>query len=304
MNGIAIIDDGLTNLTDNIIICNQFECIDGEIIHVEKSNEIKCNHGSLCAALIAQTPTNFYSIKIINDGYTANIYDLKSAIEFAINLDINIIHISLGSYLWIDGYILSDLILKAKSKNIFIVGCISPDGRRTFPGSFTNVVGVCYANIKDYNFICCDDNVYNINVFTDIKTQTIRTNIGLCNIPLTSSYATALITNKLSEWLKFDSSLNIEIKSFYKFLKNICFNNHAENMVSIIEKTLLRKTAIQLSINAKKSIKCNKNILKVNSLKKAINKVQKLDNGVVFSRDFTKNEYLKVDNMLNKLKVE
>jgi len=32
MKGIAIIDDGLTNLTNNIIICNQYEYINGEIL--------------------------------------------------------------------------------------------------------------------------------------------------------------------------------------------------------------------------------------------------------------------------------
>ena len=60
-----------------------------------------------------EKPTEFYSIRIIQNGRAASIESLRAAIDFASALDVNVIHISLGSFRWIDGYHLSKAVSNA-----------------------------------------------------------------------------------------------------------------------------------------------------------------------------------------------
>ena len=300
MVGIAIIDDGITQLTDNIIICKEYEYKDGKIITAEKSNEIKPNHGSVCAALIAERPTKFYSIKIIYNGNAASIESLKIAIEFASTLNISIIHISLGSLLWIDGYTLYEAVCTAISKGIIIVCSICEDGRRTFPGSLSNVIGVCYAKINEHDFVSCHPNIYNINVFADVKNASIKTNIGSYLIPPKSSYATALVTSKLCEWTENCASSSISLRGFYQYIDNT-YCGEADSKNSSIEKLLLRKIDMLQSIRYGKISNNAKIVARVSELESAIEMVQMLNAAVLFSRDISQNSCLGVDDIIAEL---
>lgn len=296
---IAIIDDEVTRLTDNVIIHTQYEYKKGKIVPVKVTNKIKFNHGSVCAALIAKQPTEFYSIKIIDDCNATNINKLKIAIEFAVLLDIQIIHISLGSFFWFDGYTLSETVRAAVSKGIIIVASISEDGRRTFPGSFSNVIGVCFSKINGSSFVSCHPNIYNINVFADLKEDLLETNIGLFLLPKKSSYATALVTSELCNWISNTNLLQATINDFYFYLDSD-FGYNSDKSKNV-EKSLLRKISIQQSIRYSSIVNKENLILKVDNRDSAINMSRRLHSSVVFSHDILKNSSLGVDNIISEL---
>ena len=295
---IAVIDDGITRINDNIIICNQYEYIDGIILPVEVSDEIKCNHGSICAALIAEKPTEFYSIRIIQNGRAASIESLRAAIDFASALDVNVIHISLGSFRWIDGYHISKAVSNAVSRGIFIVGSVSSDGRRTFPGSFSNVIGVCSTSTRTQEYVSCEPNLYNINVFANVRKNFLDTNIGPIHIPQKSSYAAAVVTKKLCEWLGNADNNGNNLEDFYRFIDNTYHSEKTKDCKMSVQKKLLRGISILQSVKFSHVSDEVKIVETVKIVAEAIEVVNMYGTAVPFSHSIITNSSFGVDDLI------
>lgn len=147
---IAVIDSGIdkNNLIDEIK--NNITCSVGFVLNkdekIEKIDNPQINniHGTLianCIGIICRD-VEFVDINILNEGLRAASCCLVRAITEAIDMDVDIINLSLGTTRILSYPKLKRVVNKCVSKGITMVAAVDNSGKTTYPASFHNVIGV------------------------------------------------------------------------------------------------------------------------------------------------------------------
>lgn len=111
---IVIIDSALSEVSRGVVNGNYYEVINGEVIesnYCYHAGEI--THGDIVAKIIQNTSNNcitIHYIKLFQDGQRGNVDDLVSALKWCLSNHIEIINLSIGSYLQQDYWKLREII--------------------------------------------------------------------------------------------------------------------------------------------------------------------------------------------------
>lgn len=187
MKKVALLDDAITS--NKIIennICSSYY-VNDELSVEEYANKISDTdtHSDTCAKIICKyaPDTEIYNIIVKDTDEYGDIFKLIAAIDFAAGLDVDIIHMSIGT---VFRYYIRRLhkAVKEASKKSILVAARSNSGETTYPADFKEVVS-CVAEGKD-------DARFNQKVNGK---HIIRANNGKITVsPNTNSFAAAYYT--------------------------------------------------------------------------------------------------------------
>lgn len=139
---VAIIDDGINEeLVYRDLLC--YEYLDGKIYPCV-NRDINFSHGTKCAKIFETYANHYllYSIKILNLNREANIYSLKTALEWCVEKHIKLVSLSLGSVTFNDYEILSPIINFMIKNEMLIIAAAHNNDYLSFPASMNGVIGV------------------------------------------------------------------------------------------------------------------------------------------------------------------
>jgi hypothetical protein len=189
---IAVIDDGVCNeeIPD---LAFEIEILGDNSVctppHIKSS---KVSHGTLCAKII-----KFYdpyaqigSIKVIDvKSQRGSALRLAYAIKWCTENEVSIANISLGTTCCSDYKILKEATIFAANAGLIMVAAIQNGGVRSFPASFSEVIGVQYTkNLRIDDFAYCNDFVTRTDYYACINRSLFRSKYG------SNSYAAPFIT--------------------------------------------------------------------------------------------------------------
>ena len=227
---IAIIDSGINNdsnyfnnITINgISICN----INNKYEFIHGSYEDKCGHGTLCASVIKKESSNieFFIVKIFDEYLNTNIQALEKALEYLLDIDVNIINMSIS--------ILQNKNLKHVKKlcnllhkqDKIIVASVTNGKLQSKPSTFRSVIGVKNCILKYENSFCFSkykrvNSVVDSLPYLHFKGNGVYEFFGMSN-----SYAaakmTGIIANILSNNPEFsynDVLKSLQLQSIHRF---------------------------------------------------------------------------------------
>lgn len=198
MVNVAIIDDGV-NFSQIGIGKNHSFSLDYDSMNqsFKLCNEAKYmnNHGTICAEIIYNyvetKEINYYSLKILN-AHTGmgNINQLKAALEWCINNDIDVVNCSLGSIFPLDVPIIKPIIEKIQISQIIVIAAMNNKNIYTIPACFPGIIGVKH-NIL-YSGL---DFLFKWHSFDEIEIETCGESKMLSAVDSRcNSFATAKIT--------------------------------------------------------------------------------------------------------------
>lgn len=163
---IAVIDSGIDtkvlDLKHYVIKSTGFRVdIDGYII---EDNEMKISneHGTAIALIIKHLCTNIelISINILNQSLATDGRILLYALEKALQLNPDIIHLSLGTTKWKYSFPLKKIVKQANNNNILIVSSAHNNGLRSYPAYLNGVIGVKALNYGIKNKLLFSKNFF------------------------------------------------------------------------------------------------------------------------------------------------
>lgn len=206
----AIIDDSVDN--------SQFDSLNSWIISenmkVQKANDFivnKNSHATICLKIIEKysdmSNVIWHSIKILDDkSKTGNINKFLKALKFCEQINVKLIHLSIGSRAHEDFKLIEKYINCLFNKGIIVIAAISNEGVITYPACMQNVIGVKNNNdLKDGQYIFIDNPIDNIN-FSASGRHILRWNSEIIVTKPSNSYAAPVITAKVISMLKRDCS--------------------------------------------------------------------------------------------------
>ncbi|MDO5539215.1 MAG: S8 family serine peptidase [Eubacteriales bacterium] len=121
---LAIIDTVINDEKLNAsLICYHYEVLDNGHIRKRDEKDVDITHGTICAEIITSICEKvvIYSIKILDPKGEGTSFELKCALEWCYQNDIEIIHMSLGTTNYHDACIIDDIIAKLISKGTILV---------------------------------------------------------------------------------------------------------------------------------------------------------------------------------------
>lgn len=193
----AIIDDGV-NLSNTAIVQN---------IKIDRFGNVKnrtpapaSNHATICFRIIqtyANTLSEAVSIKILDDDtHRANKDALIAALNWCMENDIQLIHMSIGTTEPRDGEAIREMIGKLAERGVIVVAANSNKGVQTFPAYDHRVIGVeCDAMLEDGQFVYTPNALSGILFRASARHQLTAGKFGMTS--LSNSYAAPLITAQL-----------------------------------------------------------------------------------------------------------
>lgn len=152
---VAVLDSGV-NLNLEFLKNKNIKSIKLENGEVKETNEDTTYHGTkVCSYIYKECQdVNIISIQVLNKKNKCSLDDLIEAIDYCININVDIINLSLG----ICGNIkeitkLKEVCDKAISMGIVIFSANNNYGKVAYPANFKNVISVDYnLSIKDKNY--------------------------------------------------------------------------------------------------------------------------------------------------------
>lgn len=193
----AIIDDGV-NLSNPAIVQN---------IEIDRFGNVKnrppasaMNHATICFRIIqtyANTLFDAVSIKILDDDtHRANKDALIAALNWCMENDIQLIHMSIGTTEPRDGKAIREMIGKLAERGVIVAAANSNKGVQTFPAYDHRVIGVeCDAMLVDGQFVYTPNALTGILFRASARHKLTAGESGIT--PLSNSYAAPLITAQL-----------------------------------------------------------------------------------------------------------
>ena len=113
---LVVIDSALSEVSRSVVTGNYYEVIKEEVIESNyryRAGEI--THGDIVSRIIQNTSNNsitIHYIKLFQDGERGKVDDLVSALKWCLSNRIEIINLSIGSYLQQDYWKLREIIGK------------------------------------------------------------------------------------------------------------------------------------------------------------------------------------------------
>lgn len=215
---VAIIDTGINKvLLDNDTNLIQTYVADEKDIKEIKDNQ-PCNnmHGTVCTRIITNLVTDcfFKCINIIDDqARKGKIEVLLNALEWSMENQIDLIHLSVGTTDFRDFKKVEEKIDEIRSRGIIIVAANQNDDLLTYPAALPGVIGVRYLKRKNQNnsYIynkCPADGIDIEGCFDytveELFKEKIKSTSKIRNIIVTdsNSYTAPFITAKVCNWMK------------------------------------------------------------------------------------------------------
>lgn len=146
------IDSNLADLGNYVVRSTGFELDDQGYIIENQNKEIKNPHGTVISLIIRHICSNIelISFNILNERLAADGRMLIFALEQALSLQPDIIHLSLGTTKQRYKFALKKLIRIAQQKNIVIVAAAHNDETmRAYPACLKEVIGVKSGGVEN-----------------------------------------------------------------------------------------------------------------------------------------------------------
>ncbi|MGL5750639.1 MAG: S8 family serine peptidase [Paraclostridium sp.] len=181
---VAVVDTGIDRnhnyLKDNIVGGISFESNEGYIF-VSDNYDDENGHGTLCASIIKKEFENveIFVVKALDRFGKTNIQVLEESLKYLLNIDVNIINLSLSVMESNAVQDLYEICEKLKKQGKFIVCSVANGVEFSYPAKFNNVIGV-------KGFILEDENSFWYNKNYDI--QCIMDNNSYLRCDLNNSY--------------------------------------------------------------------------------------------------------------------
>ncbi len=201
---IVIIDSGIDKSKaglDKFVGCNLRYRLDsyGKVISTEEYT-ICHEHGTAIAMIIKNIcpKVEFISMSILDENLSSDGRLMLYAIKEAINLNPDIIHLSLGTKRPKYRFSLARLMKKAEQSNILVVSALSNDRKKSYPAAIKNVIAVS-ANFPGGPM----DIYYKTGMFyatpglDGIPGQDELLNRNMMGSSLSAAYMTGYICNKM-----------------------------------------------------------------------------------------------------------
>lgn len=163
---IGVVDSGINPYHSHIRnVLGGISISVGKDMYLEYDTDFRdrLGHGTaVAAAILDEMPDcELYAIRIFHESLNAYPTVLCTAIEWAIDQELDIINLSLGVLEQSDE--LEKLCLKAEEKGIFIVCSLDEERGFVYPAKYKGVIAVSsgdlregeYRHCKDNHFLCC-----------------------------------------------------------------------------------------------------------------------------------------------------
>lgn len=147
---VAIVDSGIDyshpdikNVQGGIRIRLDY---DGKVLYSRDFNDT-IGHGTACAGIIREIAPDvqLYGIKILDDELSAQSRALAEAIRWAVQADVNVVNLSLGTTDKTYKDKLREVCEYANANGVILVAADHNEGRGSYPSIFPNVIGVTTA---------------------------------------------------------------------------------------------------------------------------------------------------------------
>ena len=206
---------------------------------VEDNSEAYLSHGTLCASVIGDLSPNseFISIKVLDEqgqGYSAQ---LVCALEWCLENEIKLIHMSLGTTNYHDFSKVGTIINKLTQRDVIIVAAYSNMNIPSVPAHLPKVFGVRSdkdESLKNGEYFF--DNSHNLREENSMVAHYDKT--GKINVGVSNSFAAPVITSHILRLL--NTNPNMKFKDILECLKEnqsnkknktqFCDYNNFENM--------------------------------------------------------------------------
>lgn len=145
---IAVIDNGVN---EQIIKVNELSKTNRQNILGIDMNSNLLFHGTNCVIIIHQVCANasIYSYQLLNDAGMGNVNDLKTAFDWCLMNNICLVNLSLGTTHFRDKSCIRNIVNHYANKGLIIVAASANSGYKTYPASFSNVIGVVSSDFFD-----------------------------------------------------------------------------------------------------------------------------------------------------------
>ncbi|WP_294413959.1 S8 family serine peptidase [uncultured Ruminococcus sp.] len=209
----AIIDDGAP--------ASMFgKCVSYSIMRDLKVNvsspEAECGiHAEMCMAVMNRYLKNdeieWLNICIIDhETCLGSRKQLIKALEFCLENDVKVIHMSIGSTEFEDFPEIEAAVNRLTEKGTIIVAALSNSDKITYPACLENVIGVKTTEaLKDDKLIYVEDSLENTEFLAASK-QLVKRLSGYHVTQYSNSYAAPVVTAKVLNALRENSDLNVD----------------------------------------------------------------------------------------------
>lgn len=143
---VAIIDGGILDsdvLKGKVDTTIKFLAEDNNKISIKRRQQAYV-HGTTCAEIISEICPNahFLDLMVMQQDGTTKISKLLEALDWCLNHEIKLIHLSLGTVNYFDIKLLEEPVRRLLKKNVIIVAAYNNYNIRTYPAAFPGVFGV------------------------------------------------------------------------------------------------------------------------------------------------------------------
>ena len=211
---VAFIDTGInTNYLKNPErVTSRFIINNGQSekypLFTSSSKSISDDHGTMCARIFEHYAEDYdyqiVDIKVLNSIYDTddnevigkgNIKDLNKALELCLDLNVDIISMSLGSLLLSDSRYVRDIIDELNNNGVMIVAANSNSRKLSIPAVFPEVFGVEYdiwGILKPGEILYCPKDPLRIDIISAFEFED--------ELP-SNSYAVPIVTARINKYI-------------------------------------------------------------------------------------------------------
>ena len=220
---IALIDDGINNERfPNLKVVEDLSVFENAIKARKPEELLLTDHGTTCARIINQysAGVEFISLRLFHDiNLKTSSEQLLTAFRWCLEKRVPIIHLSLGTSLLNDYYLLRPLIAEAISQNQVVIAACSNRDEISYPAAIGGVLAVkadsslegdqYFVEISDENHLLFRASAYHKLIGHDGRFLATQ---------LANSYAAPTITAKVHDILRHFDELGMPIKKVFQAL--------------------------------------------------------------------------------------
>ena len=210
---VCIIDDGIDEKQLGILLHADIEITEDGIISEQFSHDYTADsHGTLCTGILLKSSPSIKlsSIKLKKTKKVSNSSHLVEALVYTLKLNVDVVHMSLGSTTYSDTSNIRGVIQELIERGIIIIAACNNKNIFTVPACLPKVIGVCTKRNIDGEY-------YEINKKSCDGIDYIASSKHMINgklTPLSNSCAAPFITAKVCWYLSDNPKAGItEIKN-------------------------------------------------------------------------------------------